>query len=62
MQCIAANLVANFAKGHSRPNWTIRAMSAFLPLATELLTLLEVRFVPLSDIDQPRRGLGEAPR
>jgi len=33
--------------GHLRPNWTVRAMSAFLPLATELRTLLEVRFVPI---------------
>jgi hypothetical protein len=33
--------------GHSRPNWTVRAMSAFLPLATELRTSLEVRFVPI---------------
>jgi hypothetical protein len=32
--------------GHSRPNWTVRVMSAFLPLATELRTLLVVRFVP----------------
>ena len=36
--------------GHSQPNWTVRAMSAFLPLATELRTLLEVRFVPIGDI------------
>ena len=41
--------------GHLRPNWTVRAMSAFLPLATELRTLLEVRFVPNADI-QPEVG------
>jgi hypothetical protein len=32
------------AWGLSRPNWTVRA--SFLPLATELRTLLDVRFVP----------------
>jgi hypothetical protein len=38
---------------HSRPNWTVRAISAFLPLATELRTLLEVRFVPISAASHP---------
>ena len=27
---------------HARPNWTVHAVSAFLPFATELRTLLEV--------------------
>jgi hypothetical protein len=33
--------------GHSRPNWAMRAMSGLPPLATELRTSLEVRFVPI---------------
>ena len=38
--------------GHSRPNWAIRTMSGLLPLATELRTSLEVRFVPIGDIER----------
>jgi hypothetical protein len=37
--------------GHSRPNWAVCAMSGLPPLATGERTLLEVRFVPKSDID-----------
>ena len=37
--------------GHSRPNWAVSTMSAFLPIATELRTSLEVRFVPNADIN-----------
>jgi hypothetical protein len=36
--------------GQSRPNWAVCVMSAFLPIATKLRTLQEVRFVPLPDI------------
>jgi hypothetical protein len=36
--------------GHSRPNWTVRAMSGTL-IATELRTTLEVRFVPGTNDD-----------
>jgi hypothetical protein len=36
--------------GHSRPNWAVCAMSGLPPIATELRTSLEVRFVPSSDI------------
>jgi hypothetical protein len=32
-------------KGQTRPNWAVRAMSALPPIATELRTSLEVRFV-----------------
>jgi hypothetical protein len=32
---------------HSRPNWAVRAMSAFHPIATELRKSPEVRFVPI---------------
>jgi len=38
------------ALGHSRPNWTVRAMSAFLPLATKLRTSRHVQKVPETDI------------
>src|SRR5450631_2232473 len=38
------------AVGHSRPNWAMRAMSGLPPLATELRTSLEVRFVPTTDL------------
>src|SRR6266581_544090 len=31
----ACRLTAMSELGHLRPNWTVRAMSAFLPLATE---------------------------
>ena len=47
------------ALGYSLPKWAIRVMSAFLPLATELRTSLEVRFVPYSEVERlirsPRR-------
>src|SRR5271163_4911931 len=36
--------------GQCRPNRTVRSMSAFLPLATELRKSLEVRIVPEADI------------
>jgi hypothetical protein len=36
-------------KGHSLPKWAICAMSGLPPLASELQTLLEVRFVPTRD-------------
>ena len=45
--------------GQSLPKWAVRAMSAFPPIATELRTSLEVRFVPLGDI-QAWRELKEA--
>ncbi len=35
------------SKGHSRPNWAIHLMSGLPPIATELRTSLEVRFVPI---------------
>ena len=35
--------------GHSRPKWSVRAMSGLPPLATELRTSLVVRFVPNPD-------------
>jgi hypothetical protein len=34
------------AMGQSRPNWAVRSMSGLPPIATELRTSLEVRFVP----------------
>jgi hypothetical protein len=37
--------------GHSLSNWAVRAMSALPTIATELWTLLEVRFVPTGDIN-----------
>ncbi len=33
-------------KGHSRPKWTVSAMSGLPPAVTELQTSLVVRFVP----------------
>ena len=36
-------------RGHSRPNWAVRAMSGLPPIATEYRTSLEVRFVPGPD-------------
>jgi hypothetical protein len=36
--------------GQSLPKWAARRMSAFPPIATDLRTSLEVRFVPDSDI------------
>jgi hypothetical protein len=36
--------------GQSLPKWAVRVMSAFLPVATELRTLLEVRFVPATEV------------
>jgi hypothetical protein len=33
--------------GQSLPKWAARRMSAFPPIATELRTSLEVRFVPI---------------
>jgi hypothetical protein len=42
--------------GQSRPKWTVRATSAFPPIATELRTSLEVRFVPEADIEHRRAG------
>src|ERR1700722_16608561 len=33
--------------GHSLPKWGVRPTSAFPPIATELRTSLEVRFVPI---------------
>jgi hypothetical protein len=36
-------------KGHSRPNWAMRAMSGLPPLATELRTSRHVRDVPEAD-------------
>ena len=33
--------------GQSRPNWAVRAMSGLPPIATELRTSREVRFVPI---------------
>jgi hypothetical protein len=36
--------------GQSRPNLAIPAMSGLLPIATELRTSWEVRFVPIGDI------------
>jgi hypothetical protein len=38
--------------GHSRPNWAIRLMSGLPPIATELRTWLEVRFVPFGSRDR----------
>ena len=40
--------------GHSRPKWTVHPTSGLPPLATELRTSLEVRFVPSADIAAPR--------
>jgi hypothetical protein len=40
--------------GHSRPNWAVRAMSGLPPLATELRTSLEVRFVQISEVAAAR--------
>src|SRR6266404_9249031 len=62
--CIMAKSdTAMTALGHLRPNWTVRATSAFLPLATELRTLLEVRFVPRTEVQKlirsPRRRAAE---
>jgi hypothetical protein len=37
--------------GQSLPKWAVSVTSAFPPIATELRTLLEVRFVPTSDIN-----------
>jgi hypothetical protein len=37
--------------GHFRPDWAVGAVSGLPPIATELRTLLVVRFVPKSDID-----------
>jgi hypothetical protein len=34
------------ASGQSRPNWAVRVMSAFPPIATILQTLVEVRLMP----------------
>ena len=36
--------------GHSRPKWAVRAMSGSPPIATELRTSLEVRFVPRAEV------------
>ncbi|MFY9952002.1 hypothetical protein, partial [Bradyrhizobium sp.] len=38
------------SQGHSRRFDDVRAMSGLPPIATELRTLLEVRFVPTGDI------------
>jgi hypothetical protein len=38
------------AVGQSMPKWGVRATSTFPPLATELRTSREVRFVPICDI------------
>jgi len=38
------------ATGQSRQNWAIPAMSGLPPLATELWTSLEVRFVPNPEV------------
>ncbi len=35
----------------SLPKWAVHPMSTFLPLATELRTLLVVRFVPISEVN-----------
>jgi hypothetical protein len=43
--------------GQSRPKRTIWATSAFPPIATELRTSLEVRFVPTGDIWFGMKGL-----
>jgi hypothetical protein len=47
---IRRNLLATHGRtihaGHFRPDWAVRVMSASPPIATELRTLLEVRFVP----------------
>jgi hypothetical protein len=37
-------------QGHSQPNWAVRDMSAFPPIAIELRTSREIRFVPTGDI------------
>ena len=37
--------------GHSRRNWAVRAMSGLPPLATTERTSLDVRFVPICDIE-----------
>jgi hypothetical protein len=42
-------LQAEPAVGHSLPKWAVHPMSAFPPIATELRTSLEVRFVPGRD-------------
>src|ERR1700733_2637273 len=49
---------ANVSVGQSLPNWVVRAMSGLRPLATELRTLMVVRFVPNSDISSPE-GTGD---
>jgi hypothetical protein len=43
--------------GHSRPNWPVRAMSGFPPLATDLQTSVVVRFVPTGDIPAPKKDV-----
>ena len=40
----------------SLPKWAVSAMSAFLPLATRLLTSLEVGFVPTPEV-LPRHSM-----
>ena len=44
--------VATPAVGHSRPRWSVRAMSGLPPLATELRTSLVVRFAPRTDVSR----------
>jgi hypothetical protein len=44
-------------EGQTRPNWMVRATSVMPPIATELRTSLEVRFVPKGDIDLTAAGL-----
>jgi hypothetical protein len=43
-------------KGQSLPNRAFRAMSAFPPIATELGTSLEVRFVPKAEVTPSLRS------
>jgi hypothetical protein len=48
--------------GHSRPNWAVRAMFGFPPIATELRTSLVVRFVPNPDMHHDAEPLLPAVR
>jgi hypothetical protein len=47
---------------HSRPNWVACLMSGLPPIATELRTSLEVRFVPTCDIERAGRPKEKAAR
>ena len=44
--------------GHSRPKWTVRDMSGLPPIATELPTSLEVRFVPQAEAVSQNAAIG----